>query len=167
MKQEQENKITGSNLEISSQLRGRSMVGKNSKMKNTFHSPFLKCMHFSTTQNYLTRETKALLRETKITGSNNKKPNSFYLWHCLCSQIIFIFSGRNWGEKKRAEGKKKKKRQGDIRDKMHFRLCHIWLKWSKIQLAALEHMTLQRQAVSSITVEGNKWTTLYCSETLA
>lgn len=46
-------------------------------------------------------------------------------------------------------------------------LCHIWLKRSKIQLAAFEYMTLQRQAVSSVTVEGNKWTTLYQSETLA
>lgn len=95
MKQEEENKITGSNLEISSQLRGKSMVSKNSKTKNILHLPFLKRMHFSTTQNYLTRETKVLLRETKITGSNNKNPNSFYLWHCLCFQTIFILSRRN------------------------------------------------------------------------
>lgn len=50
MKQEEEKKVSGNNLEISSQLRGKSMVSENSKMKNIFHLPFLKCMHFSTTQ---------------------------------------------------------------------------------------------------------------------
>lgn len=117
MKQEEEKKVTGRYLEISSQLRGKSMVSKNSKTKNTFHLPFLKRMHFSTTQNYLTRETKVLLRETKITGSNNKNPNFFYLWHCLCSQINFIFSTRNCGKKKRAKVKKLrglKKKKGGI-----------------------------------------------------
>lgn len=108
--------VTRSNLEISSQLRGRSMISKNSKMKNIFHLPFLKHMHFSTMQNYLTRETKVLLRETKITGSINKNPNSFYLWHRLCSQTIFIFSRRNWGKRKREQkvkkGVKKKKKEG-------------------------------------------------------
>lgn len=159
MKQEEENKVTGSNLEISSRLRGRSMVSKNSKMKNIFHFPFLKHMHFSTMQNYLTREIKVLLRETKITGSNTKNPNS------ICGIAFvprpFLFSaggteGKRRESKRYYKKKKKKKRGGDIRDEMHFRLCATWLKWSKIQLAAFEHMTLQRQAVNSVSVEGNE-----------
>lgn len=98
MKQEEENKITRSNLEISSQLRGKSMVSKNSKMKNIFHLPYLKRMHFSTTQNYLTRETKVLLRETKITGSNTKNLIPFICGIASVPRPFLFSAGRIEGK---------------------------------------------------------------------
>lgn len=83
------------------------MASKNSKMKNIFHLPFLKCMHFSTMQNYLTRGSKVLLGETRMTGSNNKK-TQFLLFVALpLFPYHFYFQQEELREKQeRAQGGK-------------------------------------------------------------
>lgn len=168
MKQEEENKVTGSNLEISSRLRGRSMVSKNSKMKNIFHLPFLKHMHFSTMQNYLTREIKVLLRETKITGSNNKNPNSICGIAFVPRPFLFSAGGTEGKrrESKRYYKKKKKRRGGILGTKCTSDSAPHVVKMKQDPIGSFWTYDPPK-ASCQLGISRRKWTTLQCSETLA
>lgn len=147
------------------------MVTRSSKTKRHFPMTILNPSVSPQCRTDIARETLIWLTETIITGSNNDR--NLFLSLVALSQFLGLQyyeqsersgSGRRGGASRKLTKKKsrKKSRQGNELQA----LCHVWLKRSKVQLAAFEYMTLQRQVVSLVTVEGNKWTTLYCSESL-
>lgn len=148
------------------------MVTRSSKTKRHFPMTILSPSVSPQCRSDIARETLIWLTETIITGSNNDRN----LIPFICGTISVLrasvlraeWKEWKWKEERREHkaNKKKKSRKKSRQGNELQALCHVWLKRSKVQLAAFEYMTLQRQVVSLVTVEGNKWTTLYCSESL-